>query len=695
MNMNNLKKYLMFFFAACVALTACVKEEMNLEEAGELVSFKATYADPVSKTVLGDHVPMWTPEDSISVYDGSNNVFSNNLTENATSAVFKGKLEGQGLDRKSFIAAYPYNEAYTFSFVGSFVGGMQVSAEQAAVEGGYDPKSAPAVAFADSTKLAFNNAFSLVKFSVDSDSVTEVTLTGNGNEDIAGRMNVAKGEPLRFTVTKAESKITLKGNFKKGTKYYITTIPATLNKGFTVSLKTSDGKIVESLKYSKKVEFVRSAILNVGELSLTPSTDQTPDDTENGDENEDENGDQNEDENDDENGEEEGDENGEENGDQNGGNDNEVVTGTIYLHPSTGWKSDGARFAAYFFGNGEAWVDMTDADGDGNYECQMPAGGYTGVIFIRMNPEFTDNNWSNETENRVWNKTPDLDVPSGNAVCYVVNPDKWNPEDSDFGYWTTYPPVVDEGGSDNGGSTTDTPVTFEGKIYLRPSASWHSDGARFAAYFFGNSEVWVDLTDADGDGNYECGVPSGATNVIFVRMNPASAENNWDNKWNQSPDLDLPTGDSICYVINPDKWVPEDSDFGYWTTFPPVVDDSNNGGNTDDNTGGNTDGSSAMIYLDPWQWVSDGARIEAYFFGGTGEAWETMTVNNGLYECAVPEGQTKVIFVRMDPTKPEHNWDSKWNQTSDLDIPTNGQNKFTINSWDGDNGKSAGTWSTK
>lgn len=462
--MNNLKKFFLMSFAAFAALTACVKEDMNPEEAGDLVSFSATCADPVSKTVLGDLVPMWTPEDTISVYDGNNNVFANNLTENAATAVFKGKLEGQGLERKSFIAASPYDEAYTFSFVGSFVGGMQVLAEQTAVEGGYDPKSAPAAAFADSTSLAFNNAYSLVKFTIVSDGVTEVALVGNDNESIAGKMNVAKAEPLRLTVTKAETKITLKGEFKKGTTYYVTTVPTTLNKGFSISLKSSTGATVESLKYSKKVEFKRSAILNVGDLSLTPAVDQTPDD-ENGEENGDENGNQNGEENGGENGEENGDQNGSENENENGdqnGNENEnenengnqnggnttVTSTTIYLHPSSGWLSDGARFAAYFFGNGEVWVDMTDADGDGNYECKVPAGDYTGVVFGRMNPDYTDNNWDNK-----WNQSPDLDLPTGDAVCFVVNPDKWNPEDADFGYWTTFPPVVDEGGSDNGGNT--------------------------------------------------------------------------------------------------------------------------------------------------------------------------------------------------------------------------------------------------
>lgn len=479
--MNNLKKYLLVFFAAFAALTACVKEEMDMVESGDLISFSATYADPLSKTVLGELIPMWTPEDTIVVYDGNNNVFVNSLTEKAVTAEFKGKLEGQGLERKSFIAAVPFNEAYTFSFVGSFVGGMRVLTEQTAVEGSYDPKSAPAAAFADSTSLTFNNAYSLVKFTIVSDGVKEVTLAATASESIAGKMNVAKADPLKLTVTKGESLVTLKGDFKKGSTYYMATIPATLNKGFTLSLKSSAGATVESLKYSKKIELKRSAILNVGDLSLTPTVNQNPDDEnsgenggENGDGNNGENGGENGDENNGDNGDVNEDGNNGENGNENGNNGGNIDTPavTIYLHPGKEWMSDGARFAAYFFGNGEVWVDMTDADGDGNYECKLPTGGYTSVIFTRMNPAFTDNNWNNETESRVWNQSPDLDVPTGNAVCFVINPGKWNPEDSDFGYWTTFPPVVDEqpdnGGNTGGDNTGNTSV----RIYLSNAWGW-------------------------------------------------------------------------------------------------------------------------------------------------------------------------------------------------------------------------------
>lgn len=429
--MNSIKKYILLFFAACIAMTACVKEDMNIAGADDLVSFNAVYENPASKTVMDGLTPMWTPQDTISIYDGNNNVFTNSLTENALSAEFKGKLEGQGIERGSFMAASPYNANYTFSFVGNFVGGMQVLPVQTAVEGGYDPKSAPAAAYTDSTTISFHNAYALIKFTIVSDGVTEVTLAGNQGEAVAGKMNVAQDEPVRINVTKPEAKVTLQGEFKKGSVYYMSVIPAVLQSGFTMTLKSAAGASVESLKYANKVSFNRSEILNVGELSLTPAV-QTPDD-----ENKDENGG-----------------NGSDNEDTGNNGGNTAAPGTVYLHPNSNWNVDGARFAVYFFVDETTytWVDMTGPDADGCYECKIPEGGYTNLIFVRMNHATTENNWDNK-----WNQSADLEVPSGNSICYVLYEGQWGGDG--LGYWTTYPPVIEDQpgaggntGGDNGGN---------------------------------------------------------------------------------------------------------------------------------------------------------------------------------------------------------------------------------------------------
>ena len=406
-----MKKYILLLSTLCLGLVSCVKENMPGVDADGLTTFRAVYADASTKTVLDGLVPMWTPEDTISIYDGNNNRFFNSLTANAKTAEYKGKLEGQGIERGSFIAASPYSADYTFSFVGSFVGGMMVPAVQTAVEGTYDPAAAPAAAFADTTRLSFHNAYSLVKFTVVSDGVTEVELVGNEGETIAGKMNVAKADPLRITVTQAETKVTLKGEFKKGSTYYMSTAPATLKSGIAVTLKTADGKSVESMKYTSAVALERSGIINLGNLSLNPNESGNPDNSG---------------------------ENGGNPGDNTGDNpDVTPAAGTVYFRPNSNWLEADARFAAYFWQEGlpEVWVDLTADSVSGVFKCEVPSG-YTNIIFVRMNPESSTNSWDDGVK---WGQTADLSVPTGDNVCFVLEADSW-----DSGYWTTYPPAVND-----------------------------------------------------------------------------------------------------------------------------------------------------------------------------------------------------------------------------------------------------------
>ena len=85
-------------------------------------------------------------------------------------------------------------------------------------------------------------------------------------------------------------------------------------------------------------------------------------------------------------------------------------------------------------------------------------------------------------------------------------------------------------------------------MYMVPSSEWTQAGARFAAYFFqGSDYVWVNMKYA-GDNLYSALIPDGYNKVIFVRMNGATAEDNWDNKWNQTDDLDVVPGSTYTVV---------------------------------------------------------------------------------------------------------------------------------------------------
>ncbi len=112
------------------------------------------------------------------------------------------------------------------------------------------------------------------------------------------------------------------------------------------------------------------------------------------------------------------------------------------------------------------------------------------------------------------------------------------------------------------------------KLYLTPNANWKKDNARFAAYFFGNGEKWVSMTDSDGDGVYEVDVPAGYPSVIFCRMNPNASANNWSNKWNQTADLTVPTDGPNHYTVKENTW---DKGGGSWSTYGSTCTHSNLG----------------------------------------------------------------------------------------------------------------------
>ena len=105
-------------------------------------------------------------------------------------------------------------------------------------------------------------------------------------------------------------------------------------------------------------------------------------------------------------------------------------------------------------------------------------------------------------------------------------------------------------------------------LYLTPNSNWTQANARFAAYFFGNGEKWSSMTDSDGDGIYEVAVPSGYPNVIFCRMNPSASANNWNNKWNQTGDLTIPTDGKNLFTIPNGSW---NGATTTWSTYTPPV----------------------------------------------------------------------------------------------------------------------------
>ena len=119
----------------------------------------------------------------------------------------------------------------------------------------------------------------------------------------------------------------------------------------------------------------------------------------------------------------------------------DFTSGTkLYLKPNSNWTQSNARFAAYFFykdskGNesNKEWASMSSLGND-VYMVEAPKSNnktvsFNYVIFCRMNPSASANNWNNK-----WDQTENL-VYDGCRDLYTVKGGTWS---NGGGDWSSY-----------------------------------------------------------------------------------------------------------------------------------------------------------------------------------------------------------------------------------------------------------------
>ena len=119
---------------------------------------------------------------------------------------------------------------------------------------------------------------------------------------------------------------------------------------------------------------------------------------------------------------------------------------------------------------------------------------------------------------------------------------------------------------------TATKQTVEGNkptavnvVYLKPNNNWKADNARFAIYTWDGGDQWFDMTLVEGTTDiYTASLPTNVSNIIFCRMTPSNIANGWNQKWNQSSDLNVPTDGTNLYTVKEGTW---DKGGGTWSTY--------------------------------------------------------------------------------------------------------------------------------
>ena len=474
------KNLFMVAAVALMALVSCTKEEINnvgepQEPLTPEVVEPSYYVEFTADLGADEEVVAPTPQSAATktTYDAANkktkwlagDLISVNGKKFEIKEVLNGGLSARFVNAEElgenfnppYTAIYPYNAT---------AGQAVVPATQTVSDGTFADESVVAVGYsAEDNVLSFRHVCSVVKFTVSTAGVTELEFSSAG--DIAGTVsvNANAGADPTYSVKSGSKTITVKpasGTFSTTATYYVSVLPtlgaATVKQ--KLEIKT-EGVVVKS----GNVHFNRNKIMDAKAIEVKYT----------------------------------------------------------YLKPNANWLGSSARFAAYFFeGEKNEWVDMTSVDGV--YRCVVPEG-YSNLLYGRMNPSSQTNGFTQNTQ--IWNQTNDLSVQTGTSNCYVVHIEQWSKED---GLWTS----VDEA---------------KRILYLLPQAEWDKDNARFAAYFFGNGEKWISMTKFNTN-KYYVVKPEGYPNVIFCRMNGGTSGNNWNNKWNQTKDLTIPSDKNTCTISN-------------------------------------------------------------------------------------------------------------------------------------------------
>lgn len=321
----------------------------------------------------------------------------------------------------------------------------------------------------------------------------------------------------------------------------------------------------------------------------------------------------------------------------------------LYLQINNDWKTSNARYAAYVWTDGKdpMWFDLSQEDGDVyRVELTAEAKSWSNVIFVKMKPNTTDNEWKYSDA-----QTADLKIQAQSAGtdCFKITGKQ--DDGKAIGKWVKYPfdtftvtldavsykSAVDK--ETNG--FTGGKVNVGGVVHTSAVTNTYSD------------PTTVTATAACNEGYQFAGWYSDSDCIHNVADNA---------------ELSISVNSSVHYYA---KFIKSETKTYY---FMPSDD-----------------------------WKKDGARFVAYVHNSTNNdyKWYSMTYDKALscysFTLTLSDGYNEVIFYRMNGSNTDNKLDNKWNQTPGNNsgyesLPTDGKNCYKLNNgWD----NCGGSWTTK
>lgn len=280
------------FLLLPLLLTACQSQEVELAEPAlpEEVFYASLEmaADDDTKTYMdADAVTYWNADDCISIFAGTtqNRRFRFLGTDGERKGEFAAvdAADGSSAALTANYAAHPYQENTGISEAGII--SLTLPAEQSYRAGSFDPAAQLMVAWSESRQFAFRNLGCLLGFQLKGDAVAvrTITLRGNADEVLAGRLLVSQEDGLSasFAEQGRSATLTLTAatpvvlNADTPTRFWMVLPPMTFEQGFTLTVTDADGKVCVK-KLSRSLTLVRNTAGSMAPITVVPVDTDAP-----------------------------------------------------------------------------------------------------------------------------------------------------------------------------------------------------------------------------------------------------------------------------------------------------------------------------------------------------------------------------------------------------------------------------------